>query len=57
VFSLCTSENASAALPWCPTQLKRQVNVWGSPRADFALMRRLKAAFDPQDLFAPGRLF
>lgn len=79
VFSLCAAENASATLPWCPTQLKREVNVWGfafvvpasgrpvSPSAvaganaaaalpDLALMRRLKSAFDPQNLFAPGRL-
>jgi len=55
VFSFCTSENACAYLPWCPNQLKRQVNTWGSPRADFGLMRRLKSAFDPQNLFAPGR--
>jgi glycolate dehydrogenase FAD-binding subunit len=56
VFSLCASENASATLPWCLTQLKRSVNIWGSPRPDLALMRRLKSAFDPQNLFAPGRL-
>ena len=79
VFSLGARENASATLHWCPTQLKRKVNVWGfdfaasasgrpvSPAAvssatpavalgDLALMRRLKSAFDPQNLFAPGRL-
>ena len=75
VFSLCARENASATLPWCPTQLKREVNVWGfdsvapasgrpasavsSPTAvplrDLALMRGVKSAFDPQNLFAPGR--
>lgn len=56
VFSFCASENASASLPWCPTALKRSVNIWGPPRPDFALMRRLKSAFDPQNIFAPGRL-
>jgi glycolate oxidase FAD binding subunit len=78
VFSKCAEENASASLPWCPTQCKKEVNVWGldsamsasnrnqagrrfpplapaSARADLALMRRLKSAFDPQNLFAPGR--
>lgn len=55
IFSLCASENASASLPWCPTALKRSVNIWGMPRPDFALMRRLKSAFDPQNIFAPGR--
>jgi glycolate oxidase FAD binding subunit len=80
VFSLCARENASASLHWCPTQLKREVNVWGFafpapasgrpvspsavsratpavPLSELALMRRLKSAFDPQNLFAPGRLF
>jgi glycolate oxidase FAD binding subunit len=79
VFSRCAAENASATLPWCPTQLKRHVNVWGfapvAPassrpvsfaaasattqtvaRPDLPLMRRLKSAFDPQNLFAPGRV-
>ena len=57
VFSLCSAENASATLPWCRTQLKRSINVWGQPRPDLALMRRVKSAFDPQNLFAPGRFF
>jgi glycolate oxidase FAD binding subunit len=57
IFTLIAKENASATLPWCPTALKRQVNVWGMPRADLALQLRLKSAFDPQNLFAPGRVF
>jgi len=56
ISSLCTSENASSAIPWCPTALKRSVNIWGMPRPDLGLMRRLKSAFDPQDIFAPDRL-
>jgi glycolate oxidase FAD binding subunit len=55
IFFLCASENASVFLPWCPTTLKRSVNIWGPPRPDFALLRRLKSAFDPQNIFAPGR--
>jgi glycolate oxidase FAD binding subunit len=56
VFSRCAKENASATLPWCPAALKRSINVWGALRPDLALQRRLKSAFDPQNLFAPGRL-
>jgi len=77
VFSLCASEDASVTLPWCPTQLKREANIWGLdaaapagqpaltsaissathrvPLPNLVLMRRLKTAFDPQNLFAPGR--
>jgi hypothetical protein len=29
IFQLCARENASATLPWCPTVLKRAINVWG----------------------------
>jgi FAD/FMN-containing dehydrogenase len=56
VFSLCAKENASVTLPWCPTALKRLINIWGPPRPDLNLQRRLKSAFDPHDLFSPGRL-
>jgi glycolate oxidase FAD binding subunit len=56
IFAFCSKEGACAVLPWCPTALKRRVNIWGPPRPDFALQRRLKSAFDPQNLFAPGRL-
>jgi glycolate oxidase FAD binding subunit len=56
VFSLCAKENASVTLPWCPTKLKRSINIWGPPRPDLALQHRLKSAFDPHKLFAPGRL-
>ncbi|HKW65266.1 MAG TPA: FAD-binding oxidoreductase [Candidatus Acidoferrum sp.] len=55
VFSFCASENASASLPWCPIALKRSVIVGGLPQPDFALMRRIKSAFDPQNIFSPGR--
>ncbi|HYL84708.1 MAG TPA: FAD-binding oxidoreductase [Candidatus Angelobacter sp.] len=57
IFALCAKEGASATLPWCPTALKRHVNIWGSPGPDLPLQRSLKSAFDPQCLFAPGRLF
>jgi FAD/FMN-containing dehydrogenase len=31
------------------------VNVWGPARNDAALMRLVKNAFDPENVFAPGR--
>ena len=62
VFQLCAKENASATLRWCPTVLKRTVNIWGhspasalSVRREIALLPRLKSAFDPHNIFAPGR--
>jgi glycolate oxidase FAD binding subunit len=35
--------------------VKPNVDVWGHPGEGLALMRRVKAAFDPRGLFAPGR--
>ena len=79
IFFRCESERAFASLLWCPSQLKRQINIWGPKfvtpahpgrahnrsvpssadcvigRTDIPLMRRLKSAFDPQNIFAPGR--
>ena len=62
IFEFCSHENASATLPWCPSALKKSVNVWGlrnpaavSGHSDLALMSRLKSAFDPENVFAPGR--
>src|SRR5712664_1551203 len=34
---------------------KQRLSIYGPPRLDLALARRLKSAFDPQNIFAPGR--
>ena len=45
----------SVVVEWCPTALKRKVNIWGALRDDFALMQGLKCAFDPDRILNPGR--
>ncbi|HEV2489148.1 MAG TPA: FAD-binding oxidoreductase [Candidatus Acidoferrales bacterium] len=55
---LDTSANwwkTGATIPWCPLEFKRDINVWGAPRQDFPLMQKVKQAFDPRSIFAPGR--
>ncbi|HXE75210.1 MAG TPA: FAD-binding oxidoreductase [Candidatus Xenobia bacterium] len=42
-------------IPWCPTEVKHDVNVWGPLRDDFSLMQKLKAAFDPDRILNAGR--
>jgi glycolate dehydrogenase FAD-binding subunit len=55
VFEYAAAHNGSACILFCPTLLKRVVNVWGPARNDAALMRLVKNAFDPENVFAPGR--
>ncbi len=58
VFHVCSQPEiqASAMLEWGPTELKTSTEiVWGPPRPDFDLMRRVKHSFDPQNVLAPGR--
>jgi glycolate oxidase FAD binding subunit len=39
----------------CPSELKARVSVWGQPRADVIMMRRLKERVDPAGVLNPGR--
>jgi glycolate dehydrogenase FAD-binding subunit len=39
-----------------PPAWKESLDVWGPPGPDFALMKGVKAAFDPQRRLSPGRL-
>jgi glycolate oxidase FAD binding subunit len=55
VFEYAASHNGQVSIVFCPAELKRLVNVWGPVRKDAELMRRVKTAFDPQNIFAPGR--
>jgi glycolate oxidase FAD binding subunit len=55
VFKYAASHDGQASILFCPAEVKRIVNVWGSTRKDAELMRRVKTAFDPQNIFAPGR--
>jgi glycolate oxidase FAD binding subunit len=53
-------EEAAAAqgnvvIPHAPAAWKRELPVWGMPRGDLALMRRVKEQLDPRRLFNPGR--
>jgi glycolate oxidase FAD binding subunit len=58
VFHICAlpENGAQAMLEWCPSEMKRSgIDLWGPERDDFVLMRRVKDAFDPQNVLAPGR--
>ena len=39
----------------CPPELKSRLDVWGAVGDDFEIMRKVKAAWDPKGILAPGR--
>lgn len=49
--------DGSVVVRRCPTAWKAALPVWGRPPADAAVMRQVKRALDPADVFNPGRLF
>lgn len=58
VFRICAVPEiaAHAMIEWSTTDVKRAIgDVWGPPRPDFSLMRRVKNTFDPHNLLSPGR--
>jgi glycolate oxidase FAD binding subunit len=55
MFSTVDRKRGSAVLLHAPQTLKQRINVWGSKRADYPMMRRVKRAFDPKNIFSPGR--
>lgn len=43
------------SVPWCPTELKSRVPLWGRERPDLGLMQKVKRVFDPEGILSPGR--
>lgn len=54
-LAIIAKHAAPAMIPWCAPQWKSELPVWGEAGRDILLMRRIKQAFDPQGIFAPGR--
>ncbi|MBI3406716.1 MAG: FAD-binding oxidoreductase, partial [Acidobacteria bacterium] len=55
IFKIAQQHEGHAVVMWCPTELKRRMNVWGTPRGDLELMKKVKQTFDPHGIFSPGR--
>jgi glycolate oxidase FAD binding subunit len=55
VQAICEGVGGYAIIPWCPTEWKSSLKIWGSPPADLSEMRKLKSVFDPQGVLSPGR--
>ena len=55
VFVLAAGKQGHATLLHAPLGLKQQMSVWGAAPGDFSIMKKVKQAFDPDGIFAPGR--
>ena len=55
IFAHCAGLDGNAMIPWCPSEWKAALPVWGPERGDLGPMRALKKVFDPHGVFAPGR--
>jgi glycolate oxidase FAD binding subunit len=49
------SRGGSLVILRCPLEIKSQTDVWGSAGDALALMRSIKAQFDPTGVLNPGR--
>ncbi len=57
VIRLAAGRQGHATLLHAPLALKSREGIWTGADASIGLMRRVKQAFDPQGLFAPGRFW
>jgi glycolate oxidase FAD binding subunit len=55
IHAACAELGGHSTIPWCPTEWKSALKIWGPSRADFALMQKVKRVFDPRGVLSPGR--
>jgi|HubBroStandDraft_1064217.scaffolds.fasta_scaffold01805_10 glycolate oxidase FAD binding subunit len=55
IQAACARLEGHATIPWCPTEWKPSLKIWGLERADLPQMRKVKAVFDPNGVLSPGR--
>jgi len=52
---LLEAKGGAVVLERAPSELRREVGTWGTPRTPEAIARALKDRFDPNGVLAPGR--
>jgi glycolate oxidase FAD binding subunit len=57
IIRMVAEKRGHATLLHAPLALKSRASIWAGTDENAGLMRRVKRAFDPQGLFAPGRFW
>lgn len=55
IQATCQRLEGHATIPWCPSEWKSSLKIWGHERSDLPQMRKLKTVFDPHGILSPGR--
>jgi hypothetical protein len=55
ILAAGASLGANTTIPWCPSEWKSALKIWGPERHDLAQMQKVKKVFDPLGIFSPGR--
>jgi glycolate oxidase FAD binding subunit len=45
----------NSVIPWCPSEWKGVLRIWGPDRGASAAMQKIKKTFDPHGILSPGR--
>jgi len=53
--SEAVEKEGNLVVEYSPLSIKKRVDVWGQPRSDYRIMRRLKEEIDPTEILNPGR--
>ena len=55
LLDYCQGIGGNLVVERAPARLKRRLPVWGAPRGDLRIMKRIKEQMDPYGIFCPGR--
>jgi glycolate oxidase FAD binding subunit len=55
LLALCRRAEGNLVVQYAPTDIKKDLPVWGETGSDFVVMRRLKERLDPKATMCPGR--